>query len=112
MRRASRCIVKKGVSLGAELAVLQQAVLAAADSCDVTGIPEAAQVRQLVAILHLIAARLRQLRRAVVGAEIPENLLAPHNVVTEEPLPGDDPDILLEEDGGACLVGRRRHGGT
>jgi hypothetical protein len=105
--------VKGTVSVGAELAVLHRAVQGVADSLDVEKIePDAEAAKQASAVLNLIASRLRHLRRAIVGAEDPVSLVAPHNVVTDEPLPGDDPDVLLEEGGGARLVGRRRQGTT
>jgi hypothetical protein len=86
----------KVVSLGAELAVLARAVQGVANFLDVGEIgnlPEE-QKREAVAMLAVIASRVVQLRRSVIGAQDPKTLLAPHNGA-EEPRRGDDPDILL-----------------
>ena len=89
-------MIGKVVSLGAELILLTRAIQGVANFLDVGeigGLTEE-QKRQAVAILVVVASRVVQLRRAVIGAEDPRMLLAPHNEA-EDPRPGDDPDILL-----------------
>ena len=85
----------KSVSLGDELAVLARAAQGIVDILDgeASGANED-HMREAVAMLCLLGARLSQLRRAVIGALDPKSLLAPYNEA-DAPQPGDDPDIHL-----------------
>jgi hypothetical protein len=86
----------KAVSLGAELAQLARAAQAVVKflGADEGGGMTEEQQREAAALLCLVVERLRLLRRAVVGVENPERVLATFNEA-EAPRAGDDPDILL-----------------
>ncbi len=94
----------KSISLGDELAVLARAAQGIVDILDAeAGGADEDHMREAVALLCLLGARLAQLRRAVVGALDPKSLLARFNEA-DAPQPGDDPDIHL-------LAWRGGHGG-
>lgn len=87
---------RKDVSLGGELGVLARAVesiriLLDAELLDEPAPPERRLAAEAVAVL--IAARLVQLRRAVLGVIDPAVLHAQHNEVIRSS--GADPDVVL-----------------
>ena len=91
-----RWVVKKLVSVGAELAAIRRVPGGGgglSQHGDIRPDP-VERDRRLVAVLNLTAERIRLLRRSVVGAVDARELLAPHNE-SDAPTPGDDPDILL-----------------
>ena len=89
----------KAISVSAELLVIQRAVQHVADSLDVEKIDHPVSddaQRQVVAVLNLVAIRLRDLGRAARGRLPVELFWASHNetVDTKE---ANEEDIILYE---------------
>ena len=98
VRLFGRIMSKHDVSLAAELALLRQALAAAAQLLEPCTVgeelpPEAGQ--ELLAVITLAEARVELLRRTVVGAVDPALLRGRHNDVLEPRRKGDDPDVIL-----------------
>lgn len=97
----------KAVSVSAELLALERAVQLVADRCDVTTIDDPltddAQ-RQVVAVLTLVAVRLRDLGRAARGRLPVELFWAPHNDADPS---SDQEDVILYEVAPATRKRRR-----
>lgn len=89
--------IRKAVSVSAELLILQRAVQGVADSLDVENFDSPVSddhQRQVVAMLNLIATRLRDLGRAARGSLPVEKFWAPHNAVVED-IGEDVEDVIL-----------------